>query len=411
MSDEARSTVDDLRGASRLAVEATKGVMDLVQAMHRTIGSGPAVLGRPLKAPVTAITHVVYGGMKGATHAVGAGLDLALAQLAPVLGEAAPGPQRELVQAALNGVLGDYLAATGNPLAWPLTLRHADRALPADSPRALSEALASAGAQPQAHVLLLVHGSCMNDRQWRRNGHDHGALLAEALGATPVYARYNSGLHVSENGAELAARLDALIEAWPVPVAQITALCHSMGGLVMRSAAHVAEQRGLRWRSALRAIAFLGTPHHGAPLERGGNWVDVLLEVSPYSAPLARLGQIRSAGVTDLRHGAVIEAHWRGRDRFAMGEDRRAPLPLPRDVACFAVAGRIRDGAAADFAGDGLVPVHSALGAHPHRPELSLDFQASRCLTVPGVHHLGLLDDPTVARALVAWLSPGAPTG
>ena len=28
----------------------------------------------------------------------------------------------------------------------------------------------------------------------------------------------------------------------------------------------------------------LGTPHHGAPLERGGTWIDTLLGVSRYSA-------------------------------------------------------------------------------------------------------------------------------
>ena len=43
--------IDDLRGASRLAVEATRGVTDLVEAMHRTIAGGPEILGRPLERP------------------------------------------------------------------------------------------------------------------------------------------------------------------------------------------------------------------------------------------------------------------------------------------------------------------------------------------------------------------------
>ena len=404
MSKDSRSTVDDLRGASRLAIEATKGVMGLVQEMHRTIASGPAVLGSPLKGPATAATDLVYGGIKGVTHLVGSGLDLALEQLAPVLGSGKPGPQRDLVQAAVNGVLGDYLEATHNPLAWPLTLRHNHHTLPTDDPAGLAEVLTTAGTTASAHVLLLVHGSCMNDRQWQRNGHSHPDVLAEALHATPVFVRYNSGLHVSDNGAKLAAALEALLDAWPVPIEQITVLCHSMGGLVMRSAVHASEQAALRWRSHLRAIAFLGTPHHGAPLERGGNWIDVMLGVSNYSAPLAQLGQIRSAGVTDLRYGFVLPEHWVGRDRFEMDDDHRGPLPLPTNVPCFAVAGRMTDGAVADFAGDGLVPTHSALGEHPSRPELSLDFPTARCLRVPGANHLDLLDSPMVAAALKDWL-------
>ena len=33
-------------------------------------------------------------------------------------------------------------------------------------------------------MLLLVHGLCMNDLQWRRKDHDHGAALAQAAGFT-----------------------------------------------------------------------------------------------------------------------------------------------------------------------------------------------------------------------------------
>src|SRR5262249_16754600 len=115
----ARTPVDDLRGATRLAVEATRGVTDLVEAMHHHIGGGPSVLGRPLEGPTRLLTRPVYGSIRGVTRLVGAGIDVALAQLAgllaPLLAEGAPGPEREAVIAALNGVLGNYLAESGNP--------------------------------------------------------------------------------------------------------------------------------------------------------------------------------------------------------------------------------------------------------------------------------------------------------
>ena len=61
-------------------------------------------------------------------------------------------------------------------------------------------------------------------------------LIFDAVdGVTPVYLRYNPGRHISENGRDLAHRLQALVDAWPVPVEAISILAHSMGGLVSRS--------------------------------------------------------------------------------------------------------------------------------------------------------------------------------
>jgi len=400
MSKKARNHVEDLRGASRLAIEATKGVTALVEEMHRTIGSGPAALGRPLEGPVKLFTDLVYGSIKGVAGLVGAGIDVALAQLTPLLGESTPGPEREGVLAALNGVLGDYLAETDNPLAIEMALRHDGEPLDPQDREALREAIPEATGK----LLVVVHGSCMNDRQWLRNGHDHAAALERDLGYTPIYVFYNSGRHVSTNGDELASQIEAIVTNWPVAIDEIGILAHSMGGLVARSATHAAEVDGLGWRRKLRAIVFLGTPHHGAPLERGGNWVDVLLGMSPYSAPLARLGQIRSAGVTDLRFGNVIEEHWRGRDRFEMGDDPRCALPLPSGVACFAAAGKVADGVVGQLGGDGLVPVESAWGVHQSIPSLSLAFPEAHRRCFDGAAHLDLLDRADVYAAIRDWL-------
>ena len=35
------------------------------------------------------------------------------------------------------------------------------------------------------------------------------------LGYTPLYVRYNSGRHISENGRDLAEQLERLVAAWP----------------------------------------------------------------------------------------------------------------------------------------------------------------------------------------------------
>ncbi len=69
--------------------------------------------------------------------------------------------------------------------------------------------LAASIPEPGGKLLLLVHGLCMNDLQWRRNGHDHGEALATEAGFTPLYLHYNSGEHVSRNGHAFAAMLEA----------------------------------------------------------------------------------------------------------------------------------------------------------------------------------------------------------
>ncbi|MGZ3477543.1 MAG: lipase family alpha/beta hydrolase [Polyangiales bacterium] len=399
MPKKPRNHMDDLRGASRLAIEATKSVTDLVEAMHRTIAGGPDILGRPLEVPARLVTAPIYGGIRAVTKIVGTALDLALAQLEPLLGESAPGPEREAVLAALNGVLGDYLDEMRNPLAIEMRLHHEGHALELER-----ESLHAAIPQATRKVLVLVHGSCMNDLQWNWRGHDHGAALAKDLGYTPIYLHYNSGLHISTNGRAFDALLERLAAAWPEPIDEIAILAHSMGGLVSRSACHCAERAGHGWRAKLRKIVFLGSPHHGAGLEQGGNWIDVLLGVSRYSAPLARLGQIRSAGVTDLRFGNVLDEHWEGRDRFELEEDRRTPLPLPAGVDCYAIAASTSPRAAKKPAGDGLVSVSSALGRH-EKSELDLGFSESHRWIGFEMGHMDLLHRPEVYEAIKAFLS------
>ena len=145
----------------------------------------------------------------------------------------------------------------------------------------------------------------MNDRQWNRDGHDHGAALADELGYLPLYLRYNSGLPISSNGRALAEMLETLIGNWATPVDELVIMGHSMGGLVARSACHHGQQAGHAWPKSLRKLVFLGTPHHGAPLERGGHGLDLVMDLSPYSMPFTRLSKARSAGITDLRHGVI----------------------------------------------------------------------------------------------------------
>ena len=395
-----RSRIADLQGASRLAVDATTGLAEVVEAMHQAISCFPRLRGAPPNGRTRGITGLVYGSIRGVTRGVGRGVDVLLPAIARTRDLRASSARWDAALAALNGVVGDHLESTGNPLAIAMRLSHEGRPLSLER-----RALGVDVPRPGGRLLVMVHGLCVGRRQWNRLGHDHGAALGRDLGYTVLYLDYNSGLHVSANGRALAEQLEALVAQWPVPVEELAIVGHSMGGLVARSACHHAATAGHRWPRRLRALVFLGTPHHGAPLERAGNWVDALSGISRYTAPLGRLGRIRSAGITDLRHGSLLDADWKGHDRFELRRDRRSPVPLPDDVHCCAIAATTASASRAGrrLPGDGLVPLDSALGRH-RKPGWTLSFPASRLWVGHGMNHFDLLSRPEVYQRIRGWL-------
>jgi pimeloyl-ACP methyl ester carboxylesterase len=389
----------DLQGAVRLSAQATAGMVDLVEAVHARIARVPG-LGANVPERTRGITGLVYQTIRGVTRLVGGSLDALLGLITSALdaneakgaaGDAAaatpspPNAEREALVAALNGVLGDHLAASGNPLAIQMSLRHQGRPLVMET-----SALQQAFPRSQGRLLVLLHGLCMNDLQWQREGHDHGAALARELGYTPLYLHYNSGLPIATNGAAFAQQMAALSAAWPYPIERLVLLGHSMGGLVARSALQAAQAAGSHWPTQVSDVVFLGTPHHGAPLERAGHWVDQALAATPYLAPLARLGRVRSAGIQDLRHGLSG--------------------PLPTNIRCYAIAGQLGEpqghrpsGLKGRLLGDGLVPLDSALGRHAQSAR-QLAFKPSDQWVGQGLNHMQLLSQPELMLPLRQWL-------
>ena len=394
----------DIRGIVQLATQATTGVTRIVEGVHHSILNTKGIPGGRV---IHSISQVVFKSVHAATFVVGKGVDAALAKLQPLLEsaeDAEPGTaRREAVLAALNGVMGDRLVATDNPFATVMTLRYSGHTLCWDE---LPPIPAATG-----KVLIMIHGLCMNDLQWQTKkedpGHDHGEALAKALGYTPVYLRYNSGLHTSINGRELSVHLQQLIRHWPVRIEELTIVAHSMGGLVTRSAVNHAGQDGLSWPDLLKNIIFLGTPHHGAPLEQAGNWLDVIIGSTPYSAPFTSLVRLRSAGVTDLRLGHVVDEDWQDHDRFKRKPNGRNAVPLPADVACFTVAATTasKRGLLADhLVGDGLVPLSSALGQH-RNAEQTLAFKKQSQWVAYCTNHMELLGSQAVSNQMIKWLT------
>lgn len=379
-----------------MAIDATIGITDLVESTHHTITR----LGTSTSGRTQGIAGLVYNSIRGITRLVGGSTDAILTPLVPLLGEQLSSPEREAILSALNGILGDRLDAKDNPLAIRMHLRHGGQPLDLDT-QTLDKTLLQASNK----IILMVHGLCLNDQHWERNDHNHGRLLATEFGYTPIYLHYNTGLHISTNGQTFANLIETLLLQWPVPVEKLVIITHSMGGLVTRSACYYGATAGHTWLHHLHKIVFLGTPHHGAPLEQHGNQLNGLLNISPYTAAFTRLGKIRSSGITDLRYGNLLDEDWSTRDRFTPAYDQRRPVPLPEGVQCYAIgattgatAGDLQD----QLLGDGLVPLHSALGYHRDPARMIAFPEANRWIGY-NMNHMDLLERSDVYEQIRQW--------
>lgn len=369
------------------AADATTGV---VEKMHRTIQVRPGPLSISPSERTRGITGLVYRGVRTGLRLLGQTIDASLAALTIVAPEGESSPALDTYRSVANGVYGDYLLRSGNPLAIDMNLRFRNRQVDPTDSKSVLERLSDT--ESASKLLILVHGACMTDRHWNNGGHDHGAALADDLGYLPLYLRYNSGLQIESNGRAFAELLEALITNWTRPVQELVIMGHSMGGLVARSACQHARSTGHAWPEHLRKLVFLGTPHHGAPLERAGHGLEFMMDLSPYSMPLTRLSRARSAGITDLRHGTISAG--------------QQDVPLPLGVKCYAAAAvraTKRSVLSEKLVGDGLVPLDSALGQHR---------DVTRSLAIPndrqwvgyGMGHRELMHHPDVYAQVRRWL-------
>ena len=257
-----RAPVGDCRGGAQgghrggrrargrpLAAGGTRGERD-ARGHRRAARSGARRRGAAGQVIHDGISQAVYAGVR-------VGLRAAARGRRPH-GRAARGddgaplaatPRGSLALGALNGMRGDQLAARGSALALPMTIRlaHPRRTRPGRG----SPSSSTGCARPT------TRGGCRRADLRRR--------LRDELGYTPVYLRYNTGLHISDNGRAAGAAARRARREWPVAVEEVVLVGHSMGGLVARSACHYGEAR----RGALdRGGPARLLPRHAAPRRR-----------------------------------------------------------------------------------------------------------------------------------------------
>jgi pimeloyl-ACP methyl ester carboxylesterase len=406
-----------LRGSVRLAGVGFEQITTRVQEFHRAIADMPfntaaAVPGiepgaRSAKQLHDSITDGVYAAVRG----IGGGLfKLAEGSLKAAERNFQPASRQALaltpaalardnLVSAVSGLVGDFMAQERNPLAVRMGFyREGHR-------RALTPAaLAAAYPEASGRLVVFIHGLCCNEHTWRfyQNPEDpetrpYGDRLDEA-GWTSLYLRYNSGLRISMNGRQLARQLQKLVEAWPVPVQEIALIGHSMGGLVARSACYAGGKSQLGWTKKLSQVICLGSPHTGAPLARGAHLAANALDVFPLSRPVAKVLNVRSVGIRDLRHGYIADEDWRRRPENALNADALTPIPrLPGARYHFIGSsfGADEHDLVGKVLGDGLVLLPSATARHLADADTAVLYRA---------HHMSLLNHPVIYAQIAARL-------
>lgn len=314
--------------------------------------------------------------------------------------------QRHFLVPAINGAVGDRLKR----LSIPMRFRDAGRDV---SVAKVGRLIA------HRHLVICVHGLMGDEVVWGQapadavpgEGLSLEARLA-AAGMTPLSVRYNSGRHVSQNGRSLSALLDALVVRHGARFDRVSFVCHSMGGLVVRSAEHRAQKDkallgASAWLDRMDTLICLGTPHDGAWLERTSSVVSEVLQRLPTRPTriIAGLMNLRSAGIRDLRLGLLTDDDWARRDSAWMGLADRQQVPLSPGVRYRVAMGTLTADETAWLGrvfGDGMVAPGSA-GTLSGADDAGIEQRV-----FPSTGHVALMVRPDVHAWICARLA-GAP--
>jgi pimeloyl-ACP methyl ester carboxylesterase len=389
---------EEIAAFGELAGEAAAGAARQIHELHTGIAGrvwsrvGPAAL--PVKIAHDRIVRGAYSAASELTRSVvRVGAHVASRAQSPDAPSIERSPAGRLVVSALNGAFGDMLAHRRNPLALRMTVRRRGSDVELSGPE-----LRRAYPNAKPRLAVFVHGLCETDDAWKLGDGRHvpyGHRMEIELGYTPVYLRYNTGRHVSENGRDLAGLLERLVAEWPNEVHEVVLIGHSMGGLVARSACHYGADSA--HVAKVRHVFTLGTPHRGAPLEQAANAASAALARLPETRPLARTLNLRSSGIKDLRYGYLVDECWMDQDcdTFLRDTSREIPfLPTARHYFICATLSREADAAVGRIIGDLLVLQPSAW-AHEGRGK-RMRFPIEHYHHLGGANHFDLLNHPAI---------------
>ncbi len=303
----------------------------------------------------------------------------------------------------INGVIGDHLER------FDIGLSRDMQFYKSGNPISISKSdLKQMGVSGK--ICILVHGLVSDETMWQFSGstNDYGSLLSKDLNYTPFYTRYNSGRHISDNGKDLDLLIETLIKNAPGSIKEIVFICHSMGGLVTRSACYYGGKRKAKWVQLTKKILFIGSPHHGAPLEKFGNLVTTVLDKipNPFVFLTKKAINLRSAGIKDLRYGLLVEEDWKGKDPDSFANSEKTHVPLLPHTQYYVITGTVMKNPnhfLSQFFGDAIVGKWSAKGKSGNS-KYDLTFSDKHIREFPGIHHIQLMHDERVYEQVRDWM-------
>lgn len=398
------SVLAQTRGALTLTGLALDQLTGRAHEFHRAISDIPFKTMAPLPGinagsePTRlihdGITDGVYGAVRGSMKLIFGAAELMLREVEKVAPPAtvAPNARRDLAVGALAGLVGDDMAVKRNPLAPRMGFYLAGQRLELQR-----DALAAAYPDAKRRLAIFIHGLACNEHVWdfytdidQPQTHPYGPRLEQDLGFSPLYLRYNSGLHISKNGTRMARQLERLLQRYPQPVDEIVLIGHSMGGLVARAAVAAGLRDGAAWTAKVSNVICLGSPHLGSLLEQAVHSGTRLMHRFALSRPLAKLLNSRAVGVKDLRHGYVDDSDWRGRDADLSvgGGALRIPKPETARYHFFGCTiGVDEKDLVGQIIGDGLVRLPSSAAAQLADADTAVLFRTN---------HMRLLNHPVI---------------
>lgn len=403
------STGEKLEGTLMFVGDSIAQAATRVHEFHRAISDmpfkavGAATLNasKPVEAVHNEITDLVYSAVREAGKGVFSGAawvvrqanqSLASPQVIdqaldgelmddvnhlpmPVAPNAKTDKRISAVASAINGVFGDHLAATRNPMQVHMNLYAKGQVLTPDA-----EALKTQFPDAQNHLVIFIHGLCCNEDSWQMYYNPlepatrpYGDKLEDDFPVTSLYLRYNTGRNIESNARQFKRVLNKLVRNWPVPVKGITLVGHSMGGLVSRALVEALTEEDAALKNAIRDVVCLGSPHAGAPLARLAAAGEQLLGRFDLSKPVGKVLGVRSRGIRDLKDGL-------GAIQTRSGQE----------VMFHLIGSTIGDHTSSwlnTTVGDGLVTPDSAQADDTGRAQR---------VTFAQKHHMTLLNDPDV---------------
>jgi len=312
---------------------------------------------------------------------------------------------------AFNGIIGDYLNQRENELAIDMAFYNNNKAI--DLNKSISEQI---NIKLSSKICIFVHGLCCNESFWFFNTDSenkdqytsYGILLNKEKKYTPFYLRYNSGLHISENGEKLSNLLDQFISAYDKKINEISLIGHSMGGLLLSSASIYGQNFNHKWIKKAKNFIYIGSPHMGSPLEKLGNIISFALDIPnhPVTDLIEKIVNVRSSGIKDLRYGNIKHEEWKDHNPDEFLTSHREKISLLQGAKHYAIAGTIPnnpDGVASNIIGDALVRKPSAL-IDDMQKEYGNQLKSDNIQTFPGVNHINLGHNLDVYKQIKKWL-------